>query len=464
MPSYSRFIGKKMTGGRTNEYNADGSQYWFRPHTDYLLGSTQTLVTPRPKGSPVQLLRDPDTYGFYLPVYPVEFNSVKVEATPIHLYYWMYADVRHLNYLEPSGLARLNWFEALQRAVPPAPTQRVKDIALTMALSRVGTGPFMGAVDLGEVTETLRFLKSPFRGLGEIFTNYTKKVEKNFAKAGQQRTMAATRRPKTVSQGRKWYPRLRSREHQNKWRSELLADTWLEYRYAASPLVLSVSSLAEEATNKVETLCQRIFSARGAHMEASSTEFDKNPDWIIDGVDWMRRAVHVNESKETKVAYVIRYAYRPWMVDAINLARFGISPTQLGSTIYELCPLSFVGDWFWNLGEWIRAMEPKPQCKIIDVAYTHTYKHECYVKDICCGVYSYYSNLASVDATANFSRRFMKREIVTDTLQVPTPRFKGKELTLAQTLDAVSLLARPISRFFGRYGNFIPRWDGSIPK
>lgn len=264
----------------------------------------------------------------------------------------------------------------------------------------------------------------------------------------------------TTSKGRKWYPRFRSKEYETKWRSELLADTWLEYRYAASPLIQSTMSLAEEATRKAETLCQRIHSARGANVDASSTEYVKNPDRILDGVGTMLRAVNVNESAETKVAYVVRYAYRPWMVDAINLARFGISPTQVLSTTWELIPLSFVGDWFANFGMWLKAMEPKPQCKIIDVAYTHTYKHECYVKDTCCGGYSYYGQLPAQDASARFRRRFMVRNTVTDTLQAPIPRMWGKEMSLLQTLDSISLLARPVSRFFGRYGNLIPRWNG----
>lgn len=462
MPSYSRFIGRKMTGGYSQTVKADGVTINKTiPHTDFNLGFTQTMVQGRPKGSPVVLLRDPETFGFYLPVYPVSFNRVEVEASPLNQTYWMYGHNMWYVYHEPSGLARLSKFQDVQTSVVPVPTQRRLDIALTMALSRVGTGPFMGAVDLGEVAETLRFLKSPFRGLADIFTGYTKKVERNFAKAGQQRTITATRRPKTVSRGRKWYPRLRSKEYEKQWRSDLLADTWLEYRYAASPLILSTMSLAEEATRTAETICQRIYSARGAHVEASSTEFAWNPEWMIDGEDYLRRAVNGIESVESKVAYVIRYSYRPHMVDAINLARYGISPTQVFSTIYELTPLSFVGDWFWNFGEWLKAMEPKPQLKIIDAVYSHAFKREVYIQDVCCGAILYYGDLPGTGAWARFKRNSMTRSIVTDNLQCPIPRLKGKDLTLPQVLDAISLIGRPISKFFSRYGHLIPRWNGS---
>lgn len=444
MPTKTKDFRYEVTGGYTL-YSKTGRE----DHSPALLGYTQSITSAYPKGTRLILLREPITGAYYPPLKPVTFDKQMLTASGIdRQMFWCFADGYTYLYNEPSGNANLAWFID-ERALSGIshPSQASKDRALTMALSRVAESPFMGAVDLGEVKETLQFLRKPFSGLRDVLGGYSRKVDERLA---TKRNIS----PKRYS--RRYKPKVDVQMDKNKWRSDVAADTWLEYRYAASPLVLSATGLAETAATQVTDLIQRIHTAKGAHKDTSVTTEDRGVDWILNGEheSGARRAASVQRKTEIKASYVIRYIYRPWMVDAINLARYGISPTQILSTGYELLKLSWMADWFWNMGNWIKAMEPKPQCQILDICFTETYLGEINVMD-AGGSWSYYGFcLPPVKTCAStFTRSYMDRSIVTNTLQAPTPRITADYVTVSRILDSVALLWRPSANIARRYNN-----------
>jgi hypothetical protein len=443
MPTRLKDLRFTVSGGFTK---FDRSQVAC-PHKPTALGVTQSIESGVPKGTRMILLREPISGALYPPLREVTFDKKNLTALPLKQKFWCYADGYMYEWNSPSGISELAWFQT-ERSTSGIqyPTQASKDRALTMALSRVADSPFMGAVDLGEIKETLQFLKRPFGGLSDLMRGYHRKVQYDLES-----------KLKVVTPARKRY-RAKStvRTDMNKWRSDIAADTWLEYRYAASPLVLSASSLAETAATQVTDLLGKVHSARGAHKTLSVTTEEYGVDWVLDGCSsaGARRRANVYRSTEVKAAYVIRYIYRPWMVDAINLARYGISPTQILSTGYELLRLSWMADWFWNMGTWLKAMEPKPQVQILDTCYTHKYVSQVDVQDNG-GTWSYYGMClpAVKDCWSSFKREYMRRSIVTDNLQAPTPRITADYVTVSRILDAVSILWRPAATIARRYYN-----------
>lgn len=419
------------------------------PHTPGYQGTTQTIESDQPKGQKLILVPEPITKAFYPPLREVVIDKISVAATPLEQKFYLYADGYWLDYYDRVGISKLLWFKGLDANIPPVPTQPMKDLAFTMALSRVADSPFMGAVDLGEVRETIDFMKHPFRELGDIFQAMTKKVTKKEELLGLSYRYGALGPGKRIRRG------VSVSVDKQPARLEAIANTWLEYRYAVTPLVYSITGLAETAATQICDLLQNVHSARGANTHHEATAYDANADWLDDGYMNFRRGSKVTLRSTNTAAYVIRYVYYPWMVDAINLARYGISPTQVMSTAFELTKLSFVSGWFVNIGQWLKAMEPKPQVKILDICYTHKYKREVEAIDNG-GLYSYYSRIPAVPgAKAYHTREYMKRQIVTNTVQAPIPRMRGELLSLSQTLDSIALLSRPIGKFFGRYSKFL---------
>lgn len=418
------------------------------PHQPSYLGTTQYIDSSKPKGSRAILLQEQITKARYLPLNPVEFNKTVVESSGLKQNWYMYADGMYLNYWDRGGLANLRWFQDLSADIPPLPTRSMKDVAFTQALSRIGDSPFSGAVDLGELDETLHLMKHPFKDLRNYFTGMTRDADRKIAKFSKHWRPTNPSRRKVVRDG------IRIEMEKKLYTSEVLANSWLEYRYGVMPLIYSVSGLAETAAGNVESLVQAVHSARGGNKSVNTTVYGRNADRLVDGVDNFRRGTKVIDTVANGANYTIRYIYYPWMIDAIQLARYGISPTQTLSTAFELTKLSFVGDWFVNFGTWLKAMEPKPQTRIIDICYTHKYERHVHVSDNG-GTISYYSYVPRIDGCyAHHDRFFMKRENVTNNVQAPIPRLKGKLLSVRHTLDAIALLSRPIQNFIGRFSKF----------
>lgn len=412
------------------------------------VGFVQTIESDYPKGTKLILLRDQVSGALYPRCNPVTIDKKSLTATPIDTQFWAYADGYMYRYVNPFGNSQLAWFvNERGSAGIQYPTQASKDRALTMALSRVAEAPFHGAADIGELKETFQFMKKPFGSLYDLMRGFRRKVEHDLESRKRQ-----ARRPR----GLHWRPQSVVKVDEKKYATEAIADTWMEYRYAATPLVLSASNLAETAAQQVKDLISRVHSARGAHKDVSSTEEYRGHDWIYDGCpDYgARRAANVSRRTEVKAAYVIRYAYHPWMTDMIELARYGLSPTQLGSTIYELTRFSWLADWFWNFGHWLKAMEPKPQCTVLDVCFTHKFLSEVEVID-AGGTWSYYGPRLSAEpeVVSRFERAYMSRSIVTNNLTVPKPRLTADHVTLSRILDSVALLWRPAHNIARRYEN-----------
>lgn len=444
-PRYKYQLFKATDGRRIVNYGVTF------PHSPSYHGLTQFIDSPVPKGTKAILIQEPITKARYLPLHPVVLDKTVTETSPLEQRYYLWADDDYLDYYDRNGIGNLLWFKDLANDVPPLPTQPMKDLALAMALSRIADSPFSGAVDLGELDETAKLLKRPYSTLGEHFMRMERGVDKRVVKLLDSARRPTKNRTVTVQNG------VRVVVNKRPIFIEALTDTWLESRYAVMPLIYSISGLAETMATSVESLVQEIHSARGMNKVVTTVGYDRNADWLDDGYMNFRRATKVNETVANAAAYTIRYIYYPWMVDAINLHRYGISPTQVLSTALELTKLSFVGDWFANFGTWLKAMEPKPQTSIIDVCYSHKYEKHVHAIDNGGG-YSYYSRIPKVvSCYAHSSRQYLNREIVTNTLQAPVPRLTGKELSLVHTLDAIALLSRPITRFFGRFGHYIMR-------
>lgn len=472
-------VGISVLPGKWEKYDrTNTTKLSEQPITGGFMGIEQSITSELPKGSKMVMAYDSQSHVHYPPVHGVTLDKTEISSVPVVFQFYLYADAQWLHYNNPYGLGCLIWLQNLKGTVPPLPSQSMKDRALASAMSRISDSPFEGAVELGELDETVKFMKSPFKAARDHMLNaidacvHSAKRARQLRRAGLHKAvpeglpaprsglglipLAATpnRRPRKAST--RLAPRSREKPGRrdlardvavrfkvDRYTSEVVADTWMEYRYALGPALYTASDLAETAALDVRSLIGRLHSARGAVADLSTTVDVVNGDWFVnDGTH--RRSVDRRMTTKNMASYTIRYVYYPWMIDAINLAVWGVSPTQLLSTGYELLKLSWVLDWFWNFGDWIRAMEPKPQLKIIDVCYSHKYEVTMHANDRG-GSFSYYSNLPKVQgAYADFTRRYLCRTVETKTLQAPIPRLKGKALSVKQTLDSIALISRPV--------------------
>lgn len=123
-----------------------------------------------------------------------------------------------------------------------------------------------------------------------------------------------------------------------------LADRWMEVRYALRPLVYDAKAICEALDAKLE------------HDRQTFRGFKKDNDVVSDTVttggifnrEWQResvRSIEVRSGVLTQIESL--HALNTWGFDSII------------ETAWELVPLSFVFDWFWNLGETLASWTPE---------------------------------------------------------------------------------------------------------
>lgn len=173
--------------------------------------------------------------------------------------------------------------------------------------------------EIGELRETVGYLSSKLTGGAELVRKF------------------ADKDPKTWEQARRSTPKTLMRSGNAALRK--LGGRWMEYRYALMPLLYSfddINKLLKEKSFRYQSERSR---------KRISLDFDPGPPPGAEGLI-------VKSSGEIMVRSLTKARY-----DAGDLQRLvstlGMNPFR---TAWELIPLSFVVDWFLNIGEAITSL------------------------------------------------------------------------------------------------------------
>jgi hypothetical protein len=214
------------------------------------------------------------------------------------------------------------------------------------AMAKMGSPEVVDlGMSLGELGETLGFLRNPVKHLVKHATNHQHAASRLYKK-----------RKKGVSQ------RMRSNFS---WKAQVAADAIAEsnlsYMYGYQTLMQDLDGMTTLATQQAVKISGRRRRAVGT--ATSKGEHVKNyvtpgPTMYVPGATV--KCIY-DKWTDHKAVSIMYYRYRPWMEDAISLSRVGLSPTQQLTTLFAVTRLSFVVDWALDVSTWLRAFEPKPQ-------------------------------------------------------------------------------------------------------
>lgn len=143
-----------------------------------------------------------------------------------------------------------------------------------------------------------------------------------------------------------------------------LAGAWLEHRYAIMPQLLDINTVAD-ACVKARLKCELPRkAARGTGNSGSVTKSWEGTCWTrISDMEDPKVAVYWSKDYRSSsgVIYEVKNQTMPE-----KLAKFtGMTLSDVPSTLYNLTPLSFVADWFTNVGDWILAITPNPYVRVL---------------------------------------------------------------------------------------------------
>lgn len=227
-----------------------------------------------------------------------------------------------------------------------ASMQTERDITLQKAYAKVGAALFSGGENIGEIRETLNFLRHPLKDLRDFLL----KDRKRNLKLLRALLASNTKDGSSIL----------------KISGKTAANTWLELRYGLRPLVYDVISAIKLVMKKVETFDpSRIRVARSKlnrHRVASGNCSGGNSVQLkVDGRYYAEHDITVMSCVYFKQAHELSMS-----------RKLGIDICNIPETIWELTRLSFVVDWFINVGAWLGSFRYNPD--ITFLGSTTSYK------------------------------------------------------------------------------------------
>lgn len=280
-------------------------------------------------------------------------------------------------------------------------------LAGTEARANIDDPLFEGAVFLGELRETLQFVRKPVDTLTDYFSEAGRKARKR-------------------------------RDYKKHWKGRTVADfiqnNWLAYRYGMRPLLADMNNamVAVEATLHNATPKRR--TARGY---ASDSGFESTSTEATYGTrtDALVQSTSLKRSARAGILY-----------EQVAMANtFGASLRDVPATLWEIVPYSFVADWFWNVGSYIQAITPFVGVNVLGQWTTYESEHlttrNFHVKENAG--WDVLSNASCGDVTREVHKE--RRPGVTVGLSTKVRPFGG-DIGKARALDALHLMKQQINK------------------
>lgn len=191
-------------------------------------------------------------------------------------------------------------------------------LASTAARSKIEQPAFTGLVSIGELRETLSYLRNPFKA-GLKLADTLERESRRIAKG----------KPSQVASD--------------------LASLYLEFRYAVRPMIFEVEK-GLDALRRDTTFRPIRKTARAK--EGDKVQASKVSTGVTSGINYTK-----TESFSREIAVRCGFLYED-VVDPGLSATWGMRLSDIPAALWELTPLSFVYDWFGNMGDFISAITP----------------------------------------------------------------------------------------------------------
>lgn len=227
------------------------------------------------------------------------------------------------------------------------------NLAATSALAGVRKPEHASLVSLGELRETIQYLRNPLGSLTSYLRNNRKKIKRDLKREqvyrnrltkSLRRGSSARTAQRVASKGR-YGKSLKQILNSNEVRA--VSDAYLGGRYGLRPLIGEVQSVmsAIDAQHKMSPPRE---TSRG-YASDSETIIASGPEGAHYWYDFESEDV---TRTQCNVSAGVLYS-----VDIRDT--WGLSFSQVPVALWEMTFLSFMADWFQNMGQYLEAITPK---------------------------------------------------------------------------------------------------------
>lgn len=209
--------------------------------------------------------------------------------------------------------------------------------AAISALKKLNTAQVDMGENLGTLAQTIGMFQRPFNSAAKLFT----KMEKRRLKR-----MSGKRRVETYAKA--------------------TADTWLEGSFGIRPILKDIGTISSAIGDQVELIQTAVKVARGKG--EGSVKGSNSSSYVHGGENPMTGTIAEGQRETTtKVKVGCGVYYKTPLGDMSQfLARqLGLGVHNLPVSGWNLLPHSWFVDQFWQVGDWIQAMNPDPDLVIL---------------------------------------------------------------------------------------------------
>lgn len=163
-----------------------------------------------------------------------------------------------------------------------------------------------------------------------------------------------------------------SRLKKGRMLAQATGDAWLEGRYGWGPLIMDMQAIIDRANQQSQKRANRLVARSTLRLPLGTFKCSVAGAGIVPGTTWAS-AETTFKWEGSGSAGVIYDVFNQTSYEELS-AFTGTRARDLGPTLWELTPYSFVVDWFLSVGAWLQAITPSPGVSVRGSWTTSLYK------------------------------------------------------------------------------------------
>lgn len=209
---------------------------------------------------------------------------------------------------------------------------------------------------------------------------------------------------------------------------------WLEFRYGWAPLVGTINDLIKKRHNITDGAIYESFAKERVTLQSTNSIYSR-----IKNSGTYLKAEGTVQTVTTKRGVVY---YRVRDANELTRVRYGMAPIwSVPALAWEFTRLSFVVDWWFNVGNFIQWMTPAPYIEIL--GYTYSEKISKSSQSLLTGI-GLSSGVQETASGAAFEELLSYRREVVEPAIIGLPDFSSEFKSVLHAVDSLGLIIQSL--------------------